>query len=192
MSEIEQIACDFDALYDLLDELGAVNSPAELQGVLCGKLCAGAKVSNADWQAQVAETLALMEPPGEALVEILGAMLKINKQQLASDDFTFRLLLPDDEQGLNLRVAALSEWCHGFLGGFGSVGLITQKLEGEAQETLQDFADIVQIDVNGETAANGEADFLELVEYVRMAAMSLYLEFGALGAEKNGTAKTLH
>lgn len=191
MSEVEQIACNFDALYDLLDELGSVNSPAELQGVLCGKLCAGESISNAAWLEQVVETLALMEPPGDNLAEILCTMLKINRQQLAGDDFSFSLLLPDDEQGLNLRVSALSEWCHGFLSGYGSVEQEGAALSDETQETLQDFANIVQIEVDNEAAPSGESDFLELVEYVRMAAMSLFLESGAI--DKNvKTSQTLH
>lgn len=191
MSEVEQIACDFDALYDLLDELGSVNSPAELQGVLCGKLCAGDSISHAAWLEQVVETLALMEPPGDELSEILCTMLKINRQQLTGDDFSFSLLLPDDEQGLNLRVSALSEWCHGFLSGYGSVEQEGAVLSGETQETLQDFADIVQIEVDDEVAPSGESDFLELVEYVRMAAMSLFLESGAINNTVK-TSQTLH
>ncbi len=192
MSEVEQIAGDFDALYDLLDELGAVNSPAELQGMLCGRLCGGASISDAEWLQQVEETLALMESPDESLSAILLAMLEQNKQQLGSDDFSLKLLLPDDEQGIHIRAQALSQWCHGFLSGFGGAGVVASDLTADQKETLQDFADIVQIEVDIESEAGSEADFVGLAEYVRMAAMSVFLELGDKALNQAATPKTLH
>jgi uncharacterized protein YgfB (UPF0149 family) len=99
-------------------------------------------------------------------------------QQLQAPDFSFELVLPDDDQPLAGRADALGLWCSGFLSGFGlQERKGSQGLSIEGQETLRDLAQIVQIT----TAADAEAeedenDLMEVQEYVRMAALLVFSE----------------
>ena len=42
--------------------------------------------------------------------------------RLRGDEMEFELLLPDDDAPLEQRATALSQWCQGFLYGFGTGG----------------------------------------------------------------------
>jgi uncharacterized protein YgfB (UPF0149 family) len=196
MTEIEKADNQFDHWDELLDPLGAVNSPAELQGMLCGRLC-GKPLNEADWLRLVDDFMALTETPDSATVDALIKLLADTKAQLTGKGFSFVLFLPDDEQSMSERVEALSQWCHGFLSGFGAAGVVERgNLPQEVHETLSDFAAIIQVEADDNDAASGEADFIEVAEYVRLSALSLCQDFGELDTEtgpaNNAQQKTLH
>ncbi|WP_052480787.1 UPF0149 family protein [Gilvimarinus agarilyticus] len=196
MTEIERSESEFDRWDELLDPLGAVNSPAELQGMLCGRLC-GNPLNEADWLRLVEDFMALTETPDSATVDELIKLLKDTKGQLQGEGFSFALFLPDDEQSMSERVEALSQWCHGFLSGFGAAGVVERgDLPEEVNDTLSDFAAIVQIEADDNDAASGESDFLEVAEYVRLSSLSLFQAFGEQAPDEPGSATqsptTLH
>jgi len=98
---------------------------SELHGSLSGFLCAGGEALSSDWLPQ----LALEGACGEVLQQLFVA----TSAQLRSPDFSFALLLPDDEQGLEQRADALVAWCRGFLGGFGMVADASAALSEESR-----------------------------------------------------------
>jgi uncharacterized protein len=110
---------------------------------------------------------------------LLAQMYHITREQL-SNDFSLTLLLPNDDELISDRVMALSQWCHGFLTGFGSADAKNRTLDEEAQDMLNDLAAIVQIQVDDdEDEETNEADYMEVTEYVRVIASSFYEEFAA-------------
>ena len=187
----------FDDLANLLAPLGTLNSPSELHGLLCGKLAGGAQLSEINWLLEAVEFLDFVAAPDEK-VRIALSNLYHNTCQELQGDFSLKLMLPDDDNLLSERARCLSQWCHGFLSGFGSVELAGKReLDEEAQDMLQDLAHIVQIQEDDEEAEPGaEADYMEVVEYVRMAANSLYWEFapvqGQAAATDVNSNNTLH
>lgn len=170
---------DFDTLADLLVEEGLLTlSPAELHGLLCGQVAAGARFDPATLLARIGELLDL-EPFSRELTRTgIMQLYLATLQQLQAPDFSFELILPDDDQPLAGRADALGLWCSGFLSGFGlQERKGSQGLSIEGQETLRDLAQIVQIT----TAADAEAeedenDLMEVQEYVRMAALLVFSE----------------
>ncbi len=75
------------------------------------------------------------------------------------------------------RVIAMSEWCQGFLLGFGTSGVTGDtSLTAETSEALRDFAEFVQIDPE---QADDESDLMELVEYIRVASLTIFAEIGS-------------
>ncbi len=169
----------FDELCDLLMPLGALNSPAELHGMLCGKLSGGQRLDTGAWARIAWDFLDLPgDPQGEAGMAI-AQLYNASLRQLNDDDLGLSLLLPNDDVDLDQRTLALGQWCHGFLSGFGSAGIEGDcKLSAEASDALRDFAAIVQVGAE-EDSEEAEGDYTELVEYVRMATLSLFMEFGA-------------
>jgi uncharacterized protein YgfB (UPF0149 family) len=157
----------------LLTSSGHHVSPAELQGLLLGRSCAGAGFDADEW---VADALLLLEtePEGNVRQALIG-LQEMVKSELTGDDMTVVLLLPGDDEPLANRVVAMAQWCQGFLNGFARVG--GQPLSAEAAEVLQDLAAIAQIQDALEESEDGESDYMEVMEYLRIAPLLLFTEF---------------
>ncbi len=169
---------NFDDLANLLAPLGTLNSPSELHGLLCGKLAGGASLTEVNWLLDAVEFLDFIAAPDESVRIALSKLYHSTQEQLQGA-FGLKLMLPDDDSLLSERARALSEWCHGFLSGFGSVDHQGKRqISEEAAEMLQDIANIVQIQVDDEEdEPSAEADYMEVTEYVRVAVSNLYDEF---------------
>lgn len=170
---------DFDRLANALAPLGVLNSPSELHGLLCGKLSGGARVTEVQWLLDAVEFLDFTQAPDPQIRDLLTEVYLVTRQQLRGD-FALKLLLPDDDELISTRVTALSQWCHGFLTGFGSVENSNRQLDEDAQDMLRDLAAIVQIQIDDEEDdVNNESDYMEVTEYVRMIASNFYEDFAA-------------
>jgi uncharacterized protein len=173
------VKIDFDRLANALAPLGVLNSPSELHGLLCGKLSAGAHLSEVQWLLDAVEFLDFTQAPDPQIRDLLTEVYLVTRQQLRGD-FALKLLLPDDDELISTRVTALSQWCHGFLTGFGSVDNSNRQLDEDAQDMLRDLASIVQIQIDDEEDdVNNEADYMEVTEYVRMIASNFYEDLAA-------------
>lgn len=191
MTEISAPSVHFDELANTLLPLGTLNSPSELQGLLCGKLCGGVPLTEINWLLEAVEFLDFTQAPDESVRDMLSRLYHVTRAQLR-DDFGLQLMLPDDDAEMEERIAALSQWCHGFLTGFGSAGA-KEDLSDDARDTLQDLAALVQVAVDDDEDA--EADYMEVTEYVRMAATSLFYEFAEedlTAPESPAASPTLH
>jgi uncharacterized protein YgfB (UPF0149 family) len=163
----------YQAFATLLTSSGHNVSPAELHGLLLGRSCAGAGFDNEGWLIDAAELL-----EGELQDNVRNALIGLQemvKGELTGDDVTVVLLLPTDDAPLADRAAALGEWCQGFLSGFG----LTRRayaLSTEANEVLQDLAAISQVQDALEESEDGESDYMEVMEYLRVAPLLLFSE----------------
>jgi hypothetical protein len=96
------------------------------------------------------------------------------KNELTSDDITVVLLLPSDDEPLLARTTAMGQWCQGFLNGFARIG--GQSLSDDARDVVQDLAAIAQIQDALEESEDGESDYMEVMEYLRVAPLLLFTE----------------
>lgn len=163
----------YQAFATLLTASGHNVSPAELHGVLLGRSCAGAGFDHEGWLIDAAELL-----EGDIQDNVRNALIGLQemvKGELTGDDVTVVLLLPTDDAPLADRAAALGEWCQGFLSGFG----LTRRayaLSDEANEVLRDLAAIAQVQDALEESDDGESDYMEVMEYLRVAPLLLFSE----------------
>jgi uncharacterized protein YgfB (UPF0149 family) len=157
----------------LLSSAGHSVSPAELHGLLLGRSCAGAGFEAEAWLLDAAELLG-SEPQDNVRQALIG-LQEMVKGELCSEDVTVVLLLPDDETPLAQRAVALGQWCQGFLGGFGLTAR-DGALSGEAMEVLQDLSAIAQVQSALEESEDGESDYMEVMEYLRVAPLLLFAE----------------
>lgn len=185
----------FDGVADTFVSLGALGSPAELHGMACGRLCGGGRLSDGEWLNSALEFLDVSrEPSPQGREQVIG-LYRVTLEQLQDEDFGIELLLPGDEAEMTERVMALSQWCHGFLTGFGSSGVKAETtLSSETAEALRDFAAFVQMSPETDDDEESEMDFLEIVEYVRLAALSIFMEIGVNADPQPGAEQppTLH
>lgn len=177
----------FDSLANLLAPLGALGSPAELHGMLCGRLCGGGRYEAREWLDAAWECLGLEERPAAPVEAKVAELYRLTLSQLHDESMNLEMLLPDDDTEMEQRLTALSHWCNGFLGGFGSAGVGGDtRLSSETADALRDFAAFVQISTETEEDEDSETDFMEIVEYVRIASLTMFMELG-LRAEAAGT-----
>lgn len=164
---------DYKMITLLLTGNHVAHSPAELHGLLTGQLCSGVAAPDPDDLGELMDQHHHLTPVVSKLVERL---LSEATEQLTHPDYHFHPLLPPDETPLQERIVALGTWCDSFMVGF-SAGFIRpdSALSPEAREILGDFGQFAAIsDENQELTDQDEVDFMELVEYVRMAAITLY------------------
>lgn len=180
----EHAPIDFDDLAAIAWRLGSMLAPSQLQGYLMGQLAAGGELSEAAWLSQAWQLIDAVEPPAEEDNQQLVAMLQQTRDFFQDPGFTGQLMMPDDEVELSQRAECLGFWCQGFLTGFALVGKEKQAQQGQQQysatvsEALSDMAAIAQISLSDDElpSEQSETDFFEVLEYVRMAALTVYFD----------------
>jgi yecA family protein len=168
---------EFDEFCELLMPLGALNSPSELHGLLCGKLCGGLLLTTEQWLKAAWDVLDIAGQPNAEVEEPVLALYEFTKGQLDSGDYNLQPYLPDDFTEMEQRLQALSQWCHGFLAGFGSAGIDPNaEFSSDQADSLRDIAAIVQValDEDEKDEEEQESDFSDLVEHVRIIVMNFY------------------
>lgn len=172
---------EFDWLANVFNRQGAMNHPSELHGLLVGELAGGLKRTASDWIAQVCEHMGIDElnsTTQSTIVEDLLAFYQRNQEGIDQDSSSFMLLLPDDDYELTERVNALAQWVRGFLEGIAvSANSRLNQIGEDLKEILADLVEISQLDARVENGEEGEREFFEVCEYVRIGVLNLYAEF---------------
>jgi uncharacterized protein YgfB (UPF0149 family) len=163
----------YSAFAALLASSGHTVSPAELHGLLLGRSCAGAGFDIDPWLMDAAELLGAA--PEDTVRQALIGLQEMVKSELSSNDVTVVLLLPSDDAPLSERAVALGQWCQGFLGGFGLTAG-DSALSAEAMEVLQDLSAISQVQNALDESDDCENDYMEVMEYLRVAPLLLFSE----------------
>lgn len=119
------------------------------------------------------------EPVSETLTGLVSTLASETLAVLADDDYGFQLLVPEDNIAINTRSRAVSQWCEGFLLGFGMTGRFQQSdLGEEAAEIISDLARIASLDEEIPDSEENETDLMEINEYVRVSVLLVYTECG--------------
>jgi uncharacterized protein YgfB (UPF0149 family) len=161
-----------------LSESRAVTEPAEAHGTLAGALCATGAYRLEDWLAEIL-------PEGAASGDAAALLRDVydeTRAALTGTQMQFELLMPVDEQPIELRTEALTLWCNGFVYGLGTSGAPDpEHLPGDAGEIVRDLAQIMRAGVDErEGLEANEAALAELVEFVRVGVQVVFEELGAL------------
>jgi uncharacterized protein YgfB (UPF0149 family) len=144
--------------------------PSQVHGLISGVIC-GNPNSNAAWEELVTGGKD-PAPTHELLQELYDASVK----QLDEFLFEFQMLLPADSEDLPVRAEALTLWCQGLLTGLKLAQVkIVDREPGEVTEAIKDIIEIAKMKYEDVVASEeDEAAYIELVEYVRMAAILIY------------------
>lgn len=143
---------------------------SELHGALCGWL-AGGGATDAGWLRPVLVDDSL---PDVAPDSPLYVLQESSRAQLENRDFTFALLLPDDNADIAQRSGALFDWCRGFLGAFGLASGAEPPLSDEGREALADIAKLAAAAPQPDGDEEDESALAEIEEFVRVAALLLH------------------
>jgi uncharacterized protein YgfB (UPF0149 family) len=172
----------FPEVARVLQTLQSSVAAAEGHGCLCGALCTTQQYTLESWLDElVPEADENAADDDRATLRLLFAD---TVRALRGEEMEFHLLLPDDDDQLLERALALSQWCQGFLYGFGTGRAVPrEELTVEVEEVLRDLTHISQASV--ETGADSEEEeqaYAEIVEYVRAGVQLIHDELIELRA----------
>jgi len=187
----------YDELQQLLQFSDVDCSPAEMHGIFCGMLCTGQVDNENQWLPLLLQGLDIeADQLSKPIFTIMVQIFQTSQEQLHDITFDFHLLLPDDDEPLDKRAIALGQWCYGFLAGMGMTGVaLPQDVSEDVQDILHRYYDISKMNYeNIVFEEENEVDFMEVMEYVRMAVLMLYTEL-VLASDKHVAASgsgTIH
>lgn len=189
---------EFDILEDSLKRCGANWDAAQTQGLLTGRLAIGGAPAGPAWLLQVLEGVEESNALRAECQKLLNSLYQATFWQLSERLSEFEPLLPDDSDDVALRTAALAHWSEGFLHGLVSANHGDALKERLAMEPLSDIIkDMLQITRAGLDGdldeEENETAFVELVEYLRVAAQLCYEELSDIrhAAAGENTANAL-
>jgi uncharacterized protein YgfB (UPF0149 family) len=159
----------------VLIEEHSMTEAAEAHGTLAGSLCTAVTYRFEDW---LHEILPEGRTQAEAAAQALREVYARTAQALVGDEPDFALLLPEEEQPIDARTAALAQWCQGFLYGLGSrVIQDASRLPGDAGEVVRDLSEITRVGVDGDDGEeSNESAYTDLVEFVRAGVQLVFAE----------------
>jgi uncharacterized protein YgfB (UPF0149 family) len=174
----------------VLIEERSMSEPAEAHGTLAGSLCTAVSYRFEDWLREILPEGRAQAAAAEALREVYAR----TAQSLAGVDPAFDLLLPEDEQPIDARTAALAQWCQGFLYGLGSrVIQDAVALPGDAGEVVRDLTEITRVGIDDDDSLeSNESAFTELVEFVRVGVQLVFAELEPVRGHSSVVDGSLH
>jgi uncharacterized protein YgfB (UPF0149 family) len=165
----------FEQLEDLFYDTKISASPSGFHGFLSGRLSCGAVSIDLLVDAS-AEWLGLSGEQADAIATDLTEFYQASLNDLEDLSFLFSPLLPDDEFPLSERLAAVGEWCSNYLSGLAEGMEDDLAISEDGKEALGDLGAIAQISIDFENDDDGERDYTELVEYVRLAVQVIFTD----------------
>lgn len=177
----------FDPLAASLMSCGVQHGPSELHGVICGLLSTGAGGVDEELLGVLAAHAELAGDWPLDVAEALLALRDLGREGMAEETMDLVLLLPDDSDELGNRVAALGQWCEGFLVGFGtgSAGTRDAELPPGLQEALSDLAAVSQVALPDDSGDDEERMLEEIIEHCRVAALTVFTELALAGQARD-------
>lgn len=157
---------------------------SECHGLLCGLLCCQQADTAGDFLDHLV-AMQLIGDRGSALGAVMTEAWEATRQQLDDEELGFELWLPDDDEPLEERTLSLAQWCSGFLAGLGSACSL-ESLSEPAHEALEDLIEISRAELSsghGEGSEEEEAAYAEIVEYVRVVALTFREELRGPGSD---------
>ena len=183
-------AAAYEHIQQVLNQAHSLSDAAEAHGTLSGCLCSTVAYRFEDWILEILPDGAADAPTTQLLLELF----QTTSVALREAQMEFAPLLPDDEEPIESRAAALGAWCQGFLYGLGSGSLTDAALlPGDIGEVVRDLTEITHVAADSaESLESNEGAYTELVEFVRAGVQLLFDELEPLRREINRPEGLLH
>ncbi len=170
-----------DELDAALKQCGASWDAGQAHGLLCSRLAVLGSDAAIGWLEQVLDGSDPDSTLRRECESMLNTLYMSTHRQLTERQSDFKPLLPDDSDTPIIRVDAIARWCEGFLHGLVSGSPDDNLKEWLSSEPLREIIkDLLQItrataDEEADDETN-ESSYIELVEYLRLAAQLTYEE----------------
>ena len=171
----------YDTLEDSLKRCGASWDAAQTHGLLAGRLAIAGVPAGPDWLIHVLEGTDESNALRKECEKHLDALYQSTFWQLSERLSEFEPLLPGDDADVAVRTVALAHWCEGFLHGLVSSkhgDALKERLGSEPlSDIIKDMLQITRAGLDHESdEEENDSAYVQLVEYVRVAAQLCYEE----------------
>jgi uncharacterized protein YgfB (UPF0149 family) len=164
----------YQAVSTVLEKYDADMGASEAHGIAVGMLCVELKADVLNWLDELfTDQNDLVDEDKTIMVDLFERSRELLDPE--TEEFSFDLLLPDDDESLGEQVEALRVWCQGFLFGVG-YAQTSAEWPGDSAEVMRDLIELTKIDsdVDGE---DDEAALIEIHEYLRAAVLTVRDQF---------------
>lgn len=183
---------DHQQLLSIINEHDYAVTPSELHGLLVGLIAGGMFKGSEDYLEHISELfnngLTVKGSMKSALTKLVDGIFA----DLESEDMSFELLLMDEDEILSEQAEELINWVQYFLVGFGFNKRDLKTSSNEVREIIEDFTAITKMDSGIEDSNDAQADFYEVIEFIRISAVLVHQEFGKQVNKGADQPKTLH
>ena len=175
----------FDELDSALRRCGASWDAAQTHGLLTGRLAVAGVAAGPEWLLQVLEGTDEANALREECQQMLDSLYQGTYWQLTERLSEFYPLLPDDNADSAQRTQAMAHWCEAFLHGLVSSKhdqALKERLGAEPlSDIIRDMLEITRAAIDEESdEEDNETAYIEIVEYIRVAAQLAYEELADL------------
>jgi uncharacterized protein YgfB (UPF0149 family) len=166
----------YSQLETVLAETGLEISPSEVHGTIVGAMANHMKSGHAP------DLIKHIEPQSESgdsrfesLQDLLNDLYRDVSEQLLEAKESFDLLLPDEDESLDVRVEGLATWSKGYLLGllYNDAFSIDQ-LPENGSEIARDLIQIAEAAVGSGTEHEEDWALAELHEYVKVGSQLIF------------------
>lgn len=178
---------EHDQLEVALRKCRATWNASQAHGFLCSRIAVRGTGARSGWFDHITTGVEKDEVQAGECAATLEALFTTTWRQLAERQSQFVPLLPDDGRPATERAEALAHWCEGFLHGLVSgphpQTLRTQLATEPLSDIIKDMLEITRatVDDDPDDDDNEEA-YVELVEYIRVAAQLAFEELAGFRA----------
>ncbi len=183
---------DHDQLVSVLNEHDFAATASELHGLLTGLISGGMFRESTDYLDHMAELFNNGLSVKGSLKKAAETIVEQVFNQLESEDMSFEIFLPSDDETLTDQAEELLNWVQYFLVGFGFNKRDLTMSSNEAREIIEDFTNITRMDTELDEDNESQADFYEVIEFVRISTVLCHQEFGKAVNQAKPVSNTLH
>jgi hypothetical protein len=185
---------DFASMQAILTSEDVKSHASELHGVLTGLVCAGFAFEDQGYIAMLNDLFHDGDHFPKAVKNAIKRMYSELWTTILDDNYSFNLLLPDDDDSMAERGHALSTWVQGFNLGFGLQQKDSPVVSADVKEVLTDFGEIANLSDEMDEDEDTEQAYFEICEYVRISALLCFSELATPPNQKkpDEDRKTIH
>lgn len=176
MSTIKQLP-QFEDVARIFGKAALDIHPSFAHGCWVGLIVGGRHHSPKDWVDFLTQKEDSWGTLDTGLQHIFLAIAEASIEQLADIHYVLQILLPNDDEELDDRLYAMSEWCQGFVRALeGPMKEHSINLAGEALEAFADIQEVTDVSLEIGDDPHDEENFSEVVEYLRVAVCLIHHE----------------
>ncbi|WP_444996181.1 UPF0149 family protein [Aliikangiella sp. IMCC44359] len=167
---------DYEEVESILADADCDASAAQIQAIMCGMLSAGMSATNQQWFFTIADMVNEGRHFSAEVKTMMQSLFEWSALTINQHDILTPMLLPDDSYPAIDQLEALTDWCQGFLLGFGlQVG--EQSIDNEEiKESLTDLAEISNIELDADENDETQEALVTLTEHIKVATQLIYWE----------------
>lgn len=172
---------DQQELDGALRRCGSNWNASQAHGLVCSRLAVQGPDALEHWLRQVLDNTDARDALQQECAVLLRTLHDDTYRQLSERGSEFQLLLPAETASAALRTEAMAQWCEGFLHGLvvrAEGDRLKKRLATEPlSDLIKDMLEITRAEADDDAGAeSNEAAYVELLEYLRVAAQLVYEE----------------